>query len=165
MYKLKTFFFALFLILLFSCAQENKEINNNLFKHVVKTEKGTIRGVIINDEIKQVKKLEKEKFLIEETSTFLEYEYPLEEESFVVIAYLFDEKGCSEINVDTYFDSEEKAKEMITVYQKQFTQKYGEPKKEDSLLLWNDVDKTITVEVDIFNKADGEVMLTIFANE
>lgn len=153
------------LALLISCGGDEKHNKHNLYKAVVKTEKGIIRGVKINDNISQIKKQEKKQSLIEETAAFLEYEYTLKEESFLVVAYHFDEKGCSEINIDTYFDTEKQAKEVVELYQKHFNKKYGSPTIEDELLLWNDAKKAITIEVDFLDQADGEIMLTIFANE
>ena len=167
MFKITTVLFSFFLLflILFSCGDGTPKEKSKLYDQLIKTEKGIVRGVKINDNINQIKKQEKGKFLIDESVNYLEYEYEINEEAFIVVAYHFDGKGCSEINIDTYFETEEQAKETLSLYQQHFTKKYGKPEITDDLYLWYDSKKTMSIEVDFIDKEDGEIMLTIYANE
>ena len=161
----RLFSFFLLLFILFSCGDGTPKGKSKLYSQLIKTEKGVVRGVKINDNINQIKKQEKGKFLINESANYLEYEYEINEEAFIVVAYHFDAQGCSEINIDTYFETEEKTKEALALYQQHFSKKYGKPEISDDLYLWYDNKKTMAIEVDFIDQVDGEIMLTIYANE
>jgi hypothetical protein len=167
MIKKITPYISLFLLLfvLFSCGDETPKEKTGLYKQLIINEEGIIRGVKINDNINQIKSKENETFLTDESANYLEYEYEINEEAFIVVAYHFDEKGCSEINIDTYFETVEQAKETLALYQEHFSKKYGKPEITDDLYLWYGNKKKMAVEVDFIDQEDGEIMLTIYANE
>jgi hypothetical protein len=169
MLKMKIIKYATILLtvsVLFSCgsSQEKKPVSV-LYDQIVKSEKGIIRGVNLNDKIENIKKQEDEKFIVAETESVIEYEYSLENGGSYVVAYHFDSEGCYEINVDTYFETAEPAKEVLEMLKVYFDDKFGEPENTDDLYIWNDKNKITTVELDYFNQVEGEILLTIFANE
>ena len=149
----------------FSCTNNNDNEQSELFNQLIKTEKGIIRGVSIDDKWVQVQKAENKRNLVSKSNAHLEYEFEINEEAFIVVAYHFDDKGCSEINIDTYFDAKEQTDEAITIYLEHFTAKYGKYLAEDDMYLWKNKDKTISVELDYLDKDDGELMLTVYATE
>jgi len=149
----------------FSCGNDEVAEQSKLYQQIIKTEKGIVRGVEINATPDQIKQQESKRALMDESANYLEYEYEITEEAFVVVTYHFDEKGCSEISIDTYFDTPEKTTEVIAIYQKHFTAKYGKPIVEDNLNVWHNTDKTISVELDYLSQDDGEIMLTIYATD
>ena len=151
-------------LFLFSCENKTPIDAGVFYKDLIKTDIGIIRGVNINDKSKHIKKQEKKKALITETASFIEYEYQLENGTYIVV-YHVDSKGCSEINIDTYFNTPEKTQEVITTYQIYFDKKYGKAIIGDSLYKWSNADNSISVELDYMHQEDGEIMLTIYAKD
>lgn len=160
----KSILFFCFTTIFFILVSCNDNLSKKeLHKQLIKSDKGIIRGVEINNSINLVKKQENNAFLVSESLTHLEYEYAINEIEFIVVAYHFDKKGCAEINVDTYFNSEEKTEAALMLYQSYFSKKYGKPVITEGLYLWKN--KSITIEADLIDKKDGEIMLTIYAKE
>ena len=163
---IKLSFFLVIITILFSCNGDSpKEKDNIYFSQIIKTNKGIIRGVNLNDKKKQIKKKERKRAIITETNAILEYEYLLKEKGTYVVTYQFDQQGCYEIDVDIYLASADFINEAQKTLDAFFRDKYGIPTQGDSLLIWKNKEKTMTIELDYLNKSEGEMMLTIFANE
>jgi len=149
-----------------SCNDElPEELDNLYFSKIIKTDKGMIRGVYLNEKIDQIKKREKNKAIVTETESILEYQYTLKEKGTYVVTYLFDNRGCYEIDVDLFLTSAEFVMEAKSTLKAYFDGKYDLPNEDESLWTWKNKQKTATIELDYLNEAEGEIMLTIFANE
>jgi len=164
--KLITSLFSLLIVIaIFSCDNNSVKETSLYYSHIIKNNKGIIRGAQFNENIKQIKKHERKKALITDTETILEYEYDLKDRGTYIVTYQFDKQGCYEIDLDLYLSSNTFVVEAQNTLSTYFNDKYGTPTEEDNLLIWKDEQKTTTVELDYLNKAEGEIMLTIFANE
>lgn len=126
---------------------------------------GLIRGASLNESIELIKKLEDTKSLTDEEDDYLEYEYFIKEDDSYIVTYFFDDKGCYEINLDTYFDLSTDAKSVFEGYKSHFTNKFGEAEDEDEYLTWDSEDGATTVEIDYSGLESGQVNIAAFANE
>ncbi|MCO6499587.1 MAG: hypothetical protein J5I47_04310 [Vicingus serpentipes] len=163
---IKHSFFLLIITSIISCHPGSPEEKDNIyFSQIIKTDKGIIRGVNLNDEITHIKKKESKRAIVTETNTILEYEYKLKDKGTYVVTYQFDQQGCYEIDVDIYLSSPDFINDAQKTLNSFFRDKYGSPTQGDSLLVWKNKQKTMTIELDYLNKSEGEMMLTIFANE
>lgn len=162
----KYLFVIIIVVKIISCSNDSvNETNKLYYNHIIKNDKGIIRGVYFNQNPQQIKKKERGKVLVTDTETILEYEYQLDTLGTYVVAYQFDQKGCYEIDIDVYLTSNDFAAEAQKTLNAYFSNKYGSPTEKENLLVWKDQQKTITVELDYLNKSEGELMLTVFANE
>lgn len=150
---------------IFSCNNNTPEPTNNYYGQIIKNDKGIVRGVNLNDKIELIKAQENGEAIIAETATIIEYEYPLDNGGTYVVAYNFDGDGCFEIDIDTYFNTEAPAQEVLNIMKTYFDKKFKQAEQDEGLYIWKNEDKSTTIELDYLNQADGEIMLTIFANE
>ncbi|MDB4533655.1 hypothetical protein N9242_02205 [Vicingaceae bacterium] len=125
----------------------------------------TSRILDLNKTIDQVR-VEEQGNLITEDLNFLEYVYEVGESDSYVISYRFDEKGCFEVGIDSYFVEESNAKNVVDGIKSEMNKsEFGVPKEDNFLCRWKNKDESISVELDYTKTKRGEFVATIFANE
>jgi len=119
----------------------------------------------LNKSIDQIR-VEEQGHLIKEDLNYLEYVYEVGKSDSYVIAYRFDDKGCFEIGVYSYFVDEINAQIVVDGIKSEMnTSSYGAPKEDNYLCRWKNSDESISVELDYTKTKRGEFIATIFANE
>ena len=125
----------------------------------------TDRILDLNKTIDQVR-VEEKGNLIDEDLNYLKYVYEVGQSDSYEISYRFDEKGCYEIGVDSYFVEEINAKNVVEGIKTEMNMsEYGAPKEDSFLCRWKNGDESISVELDYSKTKRGEFIATIFANE
>lgn len=107
-----------------------------------------------------IKKAEEKAALVRQENNFLEYEYPINEDEAYVVSYRFNEEGCFEIGIDTYFNKEGDAQNVVDGIMHDMAAEYGEPSRELDFYRWQK--EGILIELDIQNVERGMIALTIF---
>ena len=119
----------------------------------------------LNKSIDQIR-VEEKGNLIEENIDYLKYVYEIGESDSYIISYRFDEKGCYEVGIDSYFVEEQNAKNVVDGIKTEMNaSEYGNPKEDNFLCRWKNSDESISVELDYTKTKRGEFIATIFANE
>ncbi len=119
----------------------------------------------LNKSIEDIRGQEKGK-LIQEDLTFLKYVYEIGSSDTYVVAYLFDEKGCYEIGIDGFFETEESAKNVVSGIKTEMNSSaYGQGQEDNNLCRWKNEEQSISIELDYENTSRGLFLATIFANE
>lgn len=102
--------------------------------------------------------------LISEEPLYLEFEYPVKENESYVIKYRFDDSGCYEIKLDTYFNKQDDAQKVLEAIVKdlEVNTTLGIPKKELDFYRWQN--SKISIEINIQLIERGIISLTILNN-
>ncbi len=154
--------YSILLLLMISCSG-----NGSYFEQMSKIKTIQERVSDLNKTLTEIRKSEKKSFLVKEDENYLEFEYPLGDNDSFKATYLFDDAGCYEVGLDTYFASEENTKlvldEIKAVFQN--NPNFGSPKDNDNLYEWSRKDGLVSVELDYQNTSKGMLVLTIFANQ
>jgi hypothetical protein len=121
----------------------------------------------LNKSMKEVKQSEEKAALSREENDYLEYEYPIREDESYVMSYRFDDAGCFEIGLDTYFNKQKEAQNVIDGIIKAINSEgsYGEPEIDNDIYRWEASDNAVRIELDCQNVERGMISLTIFATE
>ncbi|HRN41346.1 MAG: hypothetical protein KF732_01790 [Flavobacteriales bacterium] len=162
---MKTFFkssiFAI-IIIMTSCVG-----SDSYYDQITKVKSISERIADLNKSLTEIRKSEKKSALITEDEKFLEYEYPVGENDSYKATYFFDDAGCFEVGLDTYFSLESDTKlvfdEIKLVFEKD--ERFGEATDSNSLLEWSSKDGLISVQLDYINLDKGMISLTVFANQ
>jgi len=155
------FLFLLPILLLFSCNN-----NNNYYQIISKTPNFLIEN--LNKSLAEIKKLEKKEALKKEDFDYLEYEYPIGDKNDAYnIAYRFDDKGCFEVDFDTYFEKESDAKTVMDGFKNDCKQlkDFTIFSSDNQLITWKNKAKDKSIELDYNALKKGMISVTIFANE
>ena len=156
----KLLFVLCSIILIVSC--ENK---TTYYEQFVQDKSISSRIKDLNKSIEQIREIEKGK-LINEGLDRLKYEYSIGKTDRYIITYYFDEKGCLEIRLDTYFENETDTKILIEGFKQEMsTIEFKVPEENNQLYRWKNLDKSIWVELDYKDTSRGILVLTIQANE
>ena len=157
----KTSFFVLILTLV-SCAE-----NDSYYNQLTKVKSISERVADLNKSLTEVRKSEKKSALITEDEKFLEYEYPVGENDSYKASYFFDDAGCFEVGLDTYFSLENDAKLVLEEIKIVFEndERFGKATDSNNLLEWTSKDGLISVQLDYLNQDKGMISLTVFANQ
>lgn len=151
-----------FIIMMISCVG-----SDSYYDQLTKVKSIKERVSDLNKSLTEVRKSEKKSALITEDEKFLEYEYPVGENDSYKASYFFDDAGCFEVGLDTYFSLENDAKlvldEIKTVFEND--ERFGKATDSNSLLEWTSKDGLISVQLDYLNQDKGMISLTIFANQ
>ncbi len=151
-----------FIIMMTSCVG-----SDSYYDQLTKVKSIKERVSDLNKSLTEVRKSEKKSALITEDEKFLEYEYPVGENDSYKASYFFDDAGCFEVGLDTYFSLENDAKlvleEIKTVFEND--ERFGKATDSNSLLEWTSKDGLISVQLDYLNQDKGMISLTIFANQ
>ncbi len=119
----------------------------------------------LNKTIEQVR-VEEKGNLIKEDLNYLEYVYEVGKSDSYVISYRFDEKGCFEVGIYSYFVQAENAKNVVDgIKLEMSTIEFGSLKEDNMLCRWKNEDESTSVELDYSKTERGEFIATIFANE
>ena len=125
----------------------------------------TSRVLDLNKTIDEIRAIEKGK-LIKDDISLLKYVYEIGKSDTYIVSYLFDEKGCYEIGIDSYFELETDAQNVIDGIKLSMEIPEYETRTEDNnLCRWKNSNESISVELDYKDTARGLFLVTIFANE
>lgn len=162
---MKTFFkssIIAIIIIMTSCVG-----SDSYYDQITKVKSISERIADLNKSLTEIRKSEKKSALITEDEKFLEYEYPVGENDSYKATYFFDDAGCFEVGLDTYFSLESDTKlvfdEIKLVFEKD--ERFGEATDSNSLLEWSSKDGLISVQLDYINLDKGMISLTVFANQ
>ncbi len=160
--KLLLFIFLGFLC----CCSPNK---SPFFEEIIGSEKGNIRGVEISTSIENVKKLEDEKNLKDETSEYLNYDYTINMGNSYTVTYDFSEDDqLYEIEIAIYLDVINDAAILFKDFSDYFNKKYNTGKKEeDGYMTWytNSTLSGNKVSISIINDSDSYGFITILIRD
>jgi hypothetical protein len=161
MKKKKFLFNALFcVLLLISCGGKGTHYEQFSDDKSFKS-----RVLDLNKTIDQIR-VEEKGNLIKDELEYLEYVYEVGESDSYVIAYRFDEKGCFEVGIYSYFVDEANAQNLVDGIKATLNNSaYGSPEDANSLCRWKNKDESISIEIDYSKTKRGEFVATIFANE
>lgn len=141
--------------------------SDSYYDQITKVKSISERIADLNKSLTEIRKSEKKSALITEDEKFLEYEYPVGENDSYKATYFFDDAGCFEVGLDTYFSLESDTKlvfdEIKLVFEKD--EHFGEATDSNSLLEWSSKDGLISVQLDYINLDKGMISLTVFANQ
>jgi capsid portal protein len=119
----------------------------------------------LNKSIEEIRTDEKGK-LIKDDINLLKYVYEIGKNDTYIVSYLFDEKGCFEIGIDGYFETEEDANNVVNGIKAEMgSSSYGDPLEGNLLARWNNEKNSFAIELDYKDTSRGLVVATIFANE
>jgi hypothetical protein len=119
----------------------------------------------LNKSIDQIR-VEEKGNLIKEDLYYLEYVYEVGQSDSYVVSYRFDEKGCYEVGLYSYFVEEVNAQNLVDGVKAEMKDStYGSPIEDNNLCRWKNSDESISVEIDYSKTKRGEFIATIFANE
>lgn len=125
----------------------------------------TKRILDLNKTIDEVRSFEKGK-LIKDDVELLKYVYEIGENDTYIVSYLFDEKGCYEIGIDSYFELEKDAQNVVDGLQSEVNAtEFGNPKEDNKLYRWLNSDESVSIELDHAKTKRGLFVATIFANK
>ena len=114
-------------IILVSCGGEG-----TYFEQFSENKTITKRVLDLNKTIDQIR-IEEQGNLIKEDLNYLEYVYEVGESDSYVISYHFDEKGCFEVGIDSYFVEETNAKNVVDgIISEINASKFGTPKEAET---------------------------------
>lgn len=154
-------FIALFgLLVLISCGGKGTH-----YEQFLADKSFNSRILDLNKTIDQIR-VEEKGNLIKDDLEYLEYVYEVGESDSYVITYRFDEKGCFEVGVYSYFVDEANAQNLMDGIKAEIDNStYGAPEEANSLCRWKNNDESISIELDYSKTKRGEFIATIFANE
>lgn len=137
------------------------------FNQLTKVKSVTERVGDLNKNIGEIRNSEKKSALIIEDEKFLEYEYPVGENDSYKASYFFDDAGCFEVGLDTYFSTEEDAKIVKEEIKKaiESDERFEVASDSNNLLEWKSKDGLISIQLDYIGQDKGMISLTIFANQ
>ena len=119
----------------------------------------------LNKTIEEIRTEEKGK-LVKDDINLLKYVYEIGKNDTYIVSYLFDEKGCYEIGIDGYFETEEETNSVVNGIKSEMTNsEYQESSDENNLNRWKNSSSTISIELDYKDTSRGLFIATIFANE
>ena len=148
------------LIILISCGGKG-----SYFEQFSNDKPFTSRILDLNKTIDQIR-VEEEGNLVEEDLNYLKYIYEVGKSDSYEVSYRFDEKGCFEIGIDSYFVEEANATNVVDGIKAEMNaSEFSSPKEDNFLYRWKNTDESISVELDYSKTKRGEFIATIFANE
>ena len=119
----------------------------------------------LNKHIDEIRAVEKGK-LIKDDVTLLKYVYDIGKNDTYIVSYLFDEKGCWEVGIDSYFEKAEDAQSLVNGIKAEISSSvYGNPIEDNNLCRWKNPNGLASIELDYANTARGIVIITIMADE
>ncbi|MCO6499588.1 MAG: hypothetical protein J5I47_04315 [Vicingus serpentipes] len=150
------------LLCLFSCGE-----SGNSYEQVTSLKTISQRVADLNKSSIEIKELEEKAALSKQDNDYLEYEYPIREDEMYVVSYRFDDAGCFEIGLDTYFNQPEDAQNVVDGITKDLSlnKSFETPSKEKNIYRWMSVDKAVSIELDFQHAERGMISVTLFANK
>lgn len=120
----------------------------------------------INKTEDAIRQSENKNNLSKEDSDYVGYEYQLDDNNHYNVAYFFDDAGCFEVGIDTYFQKQEDIQltkeEIIKVIEN--LGNFEKAKTTNDLTQWNKTDKSLSIELNCKHITDGMISFTVFAN-
>jgi hypothetical protein len=161
MRKFITVFSLLFaLALLASCGGKG-----TYYEQFVSDKNASSRVLDLNKSLEEIRSIEKGK-LIKDDINLLKYVYEIGKNDTYIVSYLFDEKGCWEVGIDTYFEKEEDAQNLVDGIKAEISgTDYGAPSEDNNLCRWKSPSESASIELDYVNLGRGLVILTIMADK
>ena len=157
--------FLLAICLLFACGQ-NK---NPYYDEILKSDKGQFRSAEIGTSIENIKALEDSKFLREQMSDYLHYDYNIEMGNTYTVTYDFsDDDKLYEIEVAIFLDEIKDAEILFNNFSDYFNRKYSIGRQEDDGYMTWHTKSTINdsrVAVSIINDSEAYGFLTILVRD
>lgn len=148
------------LLLVVSCGN-----NGTYYEQMTHDKPIALRIKDLNKTIDQIRKEEKGK-LINDGDGIIKFVYDIGENDTYIITYLFDDKGCYEINIDSYFAQEEDAQNVVDGIRSEINATdYGAPEEDNNLCRWKNKERTVSLELDYKNVSRGLIIITIFATD
>lgn len=125
------------------------------------------RIVELNKSLTQIRKSESKKALIKEEYDYLKYEYKIGKDETYTVTYFFDDIGCWEVALDTYFNEEIDAQLALDKIKEELdnVEELGLAKNTNDLYQWSNKEGLVSVELDYTNVDKGMISLTAFAYE
>lgn len=149
----KTAILILILAMLTACGTKKSDF----FKTINQSEKNHIRGVEIGMDIKEVKKMENNEFLLDDMPQYLHYDYEINMGNSYTVTYDFFENELYEIEISAYFDLIEDAKKVATEFETYYNDKYGVGKLEqDGFTTWKTTSTITNAPVEVAFKEDSD---------
>lgn len=141
--------------------------NDSYYRKITKVKTINERLSDLNKSLTEIRKSEKKASLTKEEEDYLEFEYKIGENESYKTTYFFDDSGCYEVGLDTYFTLESTAKEVLNEIKTEIEKdaNFGPPTNTNSLYEWNSKDGLITIELDYMNQDKGMIRLTSYANQ
>lgn len=158
MKKQTLLFLSLIILTLSACLDSNP-----MYEQITVLKTPLQRISDLNKSDIDIKKSEEKAALVRQENDYLEYEYPIQEDESYVVGFRFDADGCFEIILDTYFNKQNEAENVIAGILENLKPTYGEPTKETDFYYWEEGGARI--ELDTHNRERGMITLTIFATK
>ena len=149
----KTAIIIMVLVVVTACGTKKSDF----FKAINKAEKEHIRGVEIGADLKTVKAVEDNAFLIDDQPQYLHYDYDISMGNSYTVTYDFYEKKLYEIEIAVYFDLVEDAKKVAQEFTEYYNDSYGKNKLEqDGFTTWKTTSSITKKPVEVALKEDSE---------
>ena len=150
------------LFCLFSCGE-----SGNSYEQITLIKTISQRVEDLNKTSFEIKEVEEKAALSKQDNDYLEYEYPVREDEMYVVSYRFDDGGCFEIGLDTYFNQPEDAQSVVDGIIKDLSVNslFEAPQKDNNIYRWESLNKKVSIELDFQHTERGMIAVTIFANE
>jgi hypothetical protein len=159
MMKKQTLILLTLIIITFSACLDS----TSMYEQVTVLKTPLQRVLDLNKSDIDIKKSEEKEALVRQENDYLEYEYPIQEDESYVVGFRFDRDGCFEIILDTYFNKQTDAENVITGILEDLKLTYGQPLKEEEHYFWEK--EGVKIELDKHNVERGMITLTIYAIE
>lgn len=151
--KYKSLILILITVTITSCTTKHSPY----FDTILKSEKGTFRGIEIGDNIETVKKTENLNFLVDNMPDYLYFDYELDMGNSYTISYDFSENKLYEIEVAAYFDLVDDVNLLFTEFSDYFNTQYGKGKiEDDGYTTWRTKDKKTGNNIEIAMVNDSQ---------
>jgi len=138
---------------------------DSYYEQFISDKKASSRSLDLNKSLEEIRAIEKGK-LIKDDINLLKYVYEIGENDTYIVSYLFDEKGCWEVGIDTYFEKEEDAQNLVEGIKAEISgTDYGSPSEDNNLCRWKSPTGSASIELDYVNLGRGLVILTIMADK
>ncbi len=159
---MKTFFGVLLLLTLAACGEVGTS-----YDEVTRLYSVSQRVSSLNKTIEALKEIEENEALSIETHNYLEYEFPIRADESYVINYRFRNNRCFKIGVDTYFNKQKYAQNVVDGIIKRLESDslFGAPRKDENGYQWRGKKENINIELNIQQIERGTINLSISASE
>ncbi len=148
------------LMFIMSCGEKG-----SYYEQITKEKSITSRIVDLNKTIDEIR-IQENGTLIKDGINIIKYVYYIGDGDTYIVSYLFDEKGCFEIGLKSYFGLEEDTKNVLEGFKTEINSSEFILASDDNYLYrWLNANKSVSIEIDYKDTSRGLLVVSIFANE
>lgn len=119
-----------------------------------------VRGSNMFEKPDDIKKNEDNKALVAEYDNSIEYSYSSKKIKEMTVIYFFDSNGMFQTEINTEFFKESDAAVAVSEIIAYFTDKYGNPEKEQNIFYWDIYNKKTSIDINSQNINQNKIKFT-----